>query len=192
MIYVYMLENTRADVFIDNSPVFKLLPVYHINDNDIFSDPIDSLQRPSLVELKDKLKYGDTIILRSIADLSNNLKDFLKALDYLYSHGIEIISTSECYYRYQLYYLPLKDFMDIDMNWKKIKRVVGIEKAKMEGRMGRKTDTEKAKKIEDALKLYYTGQFQIKDIIRICSVPSSSFYRALNKSCNGNKKNRKQ
>jgi len=176
--YGYMLENTRTDVNVDNSQLIKLLQECQVTDDRVYIDAIDdSIERAELRQLiKEAVKDGDTVIVRSIGDLSNNLPDLLKTLEYLYTTGVELVSIEEANYSYKIYYLALKDFDEINRQWKSVKRARGIEKARMEGRFGRKKDVQK---LEDAVKMYKSGVFKIEDIRRIVNISNSSLYRAI-------------
>jgi DNA invertase Pin-like site-specific DNA recombinase len=171
-----MQENTMRGINIDNSSLIKLLNESQIGESQIFVDGIDSKERPELRELIKKIiKSKDTLIVRSIGDLSNNFEDLIKTLTYLEDNEIELVSLEESDYIYKTYYHVLNDSIKIDSSWKEIKRIKGIEKAKLEGRIGRKKDTIK---IADAIKLYKLG-YKIKDIKRITGISTSTLYREL-------------
>jgi DNA invertase Pin-like site-specific DNA recombinase len=171
-----MQENTMRGINIENSSLIKLLQESKMEESQIFVDGIDSKERPDLRKLiKTVIKSKDTLIVRSIGDISNNFNDLIKTLTYLEKNGIELVSLEEPEYAYETYYLALKDFMRIDSYWKDVKRIKGIEKAKLEGRLGRKKDTTK---ISDAIKLYKLG-YKIKDIKRITGISTSTLYREL-------------
>lgn len=178
MMYGYMLENTRPDFHLENSQLIKLLKESNVVDDCIYIDDVDDDRERAELKLliKEVVTDGDTLIVRSIADLSNNLKDLLKTLEYLHTTGVDLVSVAEPYYSYELYYLALKDFTAIDKLWKSLKRVKSLEKARQEGRLGRKKDVQK---LTDAVRMYRSGAFKIEDIKRITGISNSSLYRAL-------------
>lgn len=177
MMYGYMLENTRANLKVDSTTLIQLLQQSKIAEDCIYIDAVDDIERAELRQLiKETVKTGDTLIVRSIGDLSNNLPDLLKTLEYLYTTEVDLVSVEEPYYSYELYYMALKDFTSIDKLWKSVKRIKGMEKAQSEGRMGRKKDVQK---MTDAVKLYKSGVFKVDDIRRIMGISNSSLYRAI-------------
>lgn len=176
MVYAYLLENTLKHRYLDNAEVFGAIKVYKLSDDYIFSDPIDSLDRPELRNLKELVRIGDTIVLRSIGDLCNNSKVLIRALEYFHNNGVQLISMREPNYVYNWYVQALCEQIVIEREWKEVKRVKGIEKAKSEGRMGRKSDPAK---VLNAIRLYNTESFTIKEIQNITGVSSSTLYRAL-------------
>lgn len=178
MIYAYMLENTSQYIYIDNSVLIEFLNENEIDENNLYIDAIDDIRRTELSKLIDILDRGDTLIVRSIADLSNNIEDVSNALKRLYANNIDLISLNENYYTYKSYYQAFLDFSSMTIYWREQKRLRGIQKAKNEKKMGRKKDKDK---IETALKLYDTKQFTVKDVLKISGISSSTLYRELKK-----------
>lgn len=177
MMYGYMLENERLNLKLCNTTLIQLLQESEITEDSIYIDPVDDTERPELRQLiKEVVGKGDTLIIRSIGDLSNNLPDLLKTLEYLYTTGVDLVSIEEPYYSYELYFMALKDFAVIEKLWKSVKQAKGIEKARTEGRLGRKKDIQKLK---DAVKLYKSGEFKVEDIRRIIGISNSTLYRAI-------------
>lgn len=181
VVYGYMLSNNRTDIYVSNTSLIKLLRDNKVNEDSVYIDNLDDCShRPELRKLiKSILKSGDTLILRSIGDVSNNLDDLLKTLEYLHTNGIKVITINEVNYNYDTYAPALKDYMNMDKLWRSVKRVKGIAKAKVEGRMGRKRDAAAAARLADSLKLYDSGRFSIQDIRRITGIATSTLYRAL-------------
>lgn len=177
MIYAYMQENTMRGINVDNTSLIKLLNESQIEERQIYIDGIDSKERPDLRELiKRVIKSKDILIVRSIGDFSDNFKDLLKTLTYVEDNEVELVSLEEPDYSYKTYYQSLNDFIRIDSSWKEVKRIKGIERARLEGRIGRKKDKVK---IQDAIKLYKSKRFKIEDIKRITGISTSTLYREL-------------
>lgn len=182
MVYAYLLENTLKHRQIDNSEVFGAIKVYKLTDEYVFSDSIDCLERPELRQLKDLVKSGDTLVLRSLGDLCNDGKVLIRALEFFHNTGVQLISMREPNYVYNWYVQAFCEQMVIEREWKAVKRVKGIEKAKSEGRMGRKANPEK---VLNAIRLYNTESFTIKEIQNMTGVSSSTLYRALKNLSDG-------
>ncbi len=178
MIYAYMLENTSQYLYIDNSILIEFLNANKIEEDNLYIDAIDDVRRTELMKLIDVLDRGDTLIVRSIADLSNNIEDVANALKRLYEDNIDLISLKENYYTYKSYYQAFLDFSSMQIYWQEQKRLMGIQRAKKEKKMGRKKSKDK---IETALKLYDTRKFAVKDILKISGISSSTLYRELKK-----------
>ena len=175
MIYGYMLENTNKYLYIDNEPLIKLLKDSAIDEDSIFVDKIDDNNRPALRGLFKIAVSEDIVVIRSLADLSNNIDDLMSSLNFFNRSNITVISAKESYYTYQSFYQALVDFTNISYYWQERKRMLGIEKATSENRMGRKKNTEK---IKTALKLYDSG-FGTQEIIDISGISKSTLYREL-------------
>lgn len=182
MVYAYVLENVIKHRHLDNSEVFGAIKVYKLSDDYVFSDPIDCLERPELRQLKETVRSGDTIVLRSLGDLCNDGKVLIRALEHFHNKGVQLISMREPNYVFNWYIQALCEQMVIEREWKEVKRVKGIEKAKKEGRMGRKSDPAKVMK---AIRLYNTQSFTIKEIQNMTGVSSSTLYRALKSLSDG-------
>ncbi len=183
MIYAYMLENTSHYLYIDNSILIEFLNENKIEEDNLYIDAIDDIERTELKKLIDILDRGDTLIVRSIADLSNNIEDVANALKKLYLDNIDLISLKENYYTYKSYYQAFLDFSSMQIYWREQKRLMGIQRAKKEKKMGRKKDIDK---IETAIKLYNTREFTVKDVLKIGGISSSTLYRELKKRKKGN------
>lgn len=183
MIYAYMLENTSHYLYIDNSILIEFLNENKIEEDNLYIDAIDDIERTELKKLIDILDRGDTLIVRSIADLSNNIEDVANALKKLYLDNIDLISLKENYYTYKSYYQAFLDFSSMQIYWREQKRLMGIQRAKKEKKMGRKKDIDK---IETAIKLYNTREFTVKDVLKISGISSSTLYRELKKRKKGN------
>ena len=110
MIYAYMLENTSQYLYIDNSILIEFLNANKIEEDNLYIDAIDDARRTELMKLIEVLDRGDTLIVRSIADLSNNIEDVANALKRLYEDNIDLISLKENYYTYKSYYQAFLDF----------------------------------------------------------------------------------
>lgn len=95
VVYAYLLENTMKDRHLDNSEVFGAIKVYKLSDDYVFSDPIDCLERPELRQLKEMVRSGDTLVLRSLGDLCNDGKVRIRALEYFHNKGVQLISMRE-------------------------------------------------------------------------------------------------
>jgi len=177
MIYAYMLENTNKYLQVDNTALIKLLHDSKVVEDNVYIDGIDDNKRPSLRMLSEIIKSDDILIVRSLADLTNNIRDLTNALNYFHNNNITLISAVEYYYTYESFYQAFIDFSGISAHWSEQKRLLGIEKASKEKRMGRKKDT---KKIETALKLYDKG-FKIQEIVDISNISRSTLYREINR-----------
>lgn len=182
MVYAYVLENVTKHRHLDNSELFGAIKVFKLIDEFVFSDPVDCLERPEFRCLKELVRQGDTIVLRSLGDLCNDGKVLIRALEYFHYKGVQLISMREPNYVYSCYIQAFCEQLVIEREWKEVKRVKGIQKAKSEGRMGRKSDPAK---VLNAIRLYNTESFTIQEIRNMTGVSSSTLYRALKSLSDG-------
>lgn len=174
-IYGYMLENTNKYLQIDNTCLIKLLNESNVSPDEIYVDKIEDYKRPALRELSEILKDKDILIVRSLSDISNNIKGLSDGLQFFNRHNITVISATEYYYTYKSYYQALMDFSRYETYWREQKRLIGIEKATQNKKMGRKKDF---KRTLAALKMYDAG-IEIQSIVDIVGISKSTIYREL-------------
>ncbi len=172
MVYGYMLENTNSTYLIDNRPLMQAFISYNVAEENIYIDSIDSETRPDFYLLLNVLESGDSIIVRSIADLSDATEMILYILSSFEDIGVNVISVSEPLYNYNSYML-LEYGVKIAKSVSEKKRLLGISKAVSAGRMGRKID-ETVK--ETVIRLKNAG-FTSAEIQKLCGISRSTYFR---------------
>ena len=176
MVYGYMLENANTTYLIDNRPLMQAFISYNVTEESIFIDSIDNSARPEFYLLLNALENGDSVIVRSIADLADTTDMVLYILGSFEDSGVKVISVSEPMYDYNSYML-LEYGVKIAKSLSEKKRLLGIAKAVSAGRMGRKVD-ETAK--DTVLRLKNAG-FAGEEIQKLCGISRSTYFRYIRK-----------
>lgn len=174
MLYAYLLENTKRIYEINNRPLFELIRDCHLKDERIFIDSMGA-DRTEFKELQSIIASGDTLMVRSIMDIADTPIDIVNLLEWFGSRGIEIVSTHEPDYDYEKNYNLVTDIMGMSAELTEKKRRLGIDKAKLEGRMGRKSN----KEIKERVLKLKSADFPRDEIMKLCGISYSTYYRMI-------------
>lgn len=174
MIYAYVLENIIRIYEVNNRPIFELIRDCALKDEQIFIDKMGE-DRVALAELQSVVSKGDTVMIRSIVDLADTPSDIVTALMFFGERGVDVVSAKEPEYDYTKNYVLVVGIVDMCSELAEKKRRLGIERAKSEGRMGRKSNEEIKQR---ALKLK-AADFPRDEILKICGISYSTYYRII-------------
>ncbi len=155
--------------------------------DEIFEEKISGTKksRPQLNLLLSKLRTGDTLVVYELKRLGRNTKQLLALAEDFQANGIEFVSLTE-----QIdTTTPMGRFvfttwcalaqLDRDIISENTKS--GLAAAKARGRVGGRKPTDK-KQVEKALKMYYTNEFSVKEIIETTGISKTSLYKYVNKN----------
>ena len=139
--------------------------------------------REGLNKLLEIAREGDTIIVESISRLGRRTIDILTLIDYFNVHDIKFISIKENIDsntptgKAMLSMLAVIAQLERDLIAQRVQE--GLESAKKRGKqLGRpKVDKDK---INNALRLYDSGDWSIKDIVSTTGVSQGTLYRHIN------------
>jgi DNA invertase Pin-like site-specific DNA recombinase len=131
--------------------------------------------RPELQKLQNIVAEGDTVLVRSLLDLADKPDDLISLLNCFGDTHIEVVSIVEPYYKYGDSFLYLKNALILYADFSEKKRRLGIERAKAEGRMGRKCDEDTVSKVK---RLKNAG-FSTREIVSLCRISRSTYYRMI-------------
>jgi len=177
MLWAYFLSNTCTLYGVDNTPLFKLIQECQMGEDSIFTDDMTA-DRTERDDLMRHIQRGDTIIVRSLVDLADNADDLVVLLQEIEAKGVDIASVSEPWYEYKRSFEQVSRGIDIVRELAEKKRRMGMQRAKVEGRMGRKADGRKA---EQMRKLRAAG-LTVREITELCRVSRSTYYRQVGKN----------
>lgn len=182
MTYAYFIDNTYNPIPVDNSKLFKYLQIIQLPEDNIITEEVG--ERTEIQKLFESLKKEDVLIIRSLCDLGDKIHQVLKALEVLYAKKVDLISICEDYYNSTDYIKLVSDLYLFDCDLRERARLIGYEKAKGSGKIGRP----KSKGIEEALKLHESRKFTAEQICKMTGISQSTLYRALrDKQANINK-----
>ena len=179
MLFAYVIENVSRIYEINNQPIFQLVRDCHLKEDRIFIDRMGA-DRVEFRELQATVEKGDAVMIRSIVDLADTAYDIVQALEWFGERGIEIVSAEEQEYDYVKNHNLVVDIVCMCCELTEKKRRLGIEKAKAEGRMGRKCNRDKREKV---LKLKSAG-FVRDEILKMCEISYSTYYRYIKNEIN--------
>ncbi len=175
MLYAYALENKLRLYEVNNQPLFKIIRDSDLPENNIYIDDMGDSNRSELKDLKDIVIADDIVIIRSILDLGDTPEDIIDLLRFFGDSGVDIASVSEPYYEYDKNFSIVSDAFGICADLAEKKRRLGIEKATVEGRMGRKIDANTV----DRVRRLKAADFTVQEIIKLCGISRSTYYRII-------------
>lgn len=155
--------------------------------DEIFEEKISGTRksRPQLNLLLSKLRTGDTLVVYELKRLGRNTKQLLALAEDFQANGIEFVSLTE-----QIdTTTPMGRFvfttwcalaqLDRDIISENTKS--GLAAAKARGRVGGRKPSDR-KQVEKALKMYYTNDFSVKEILESTGISRTSLYKYVNKN----------
>lgn len=155
--------------------------------DELFEEKISGTKksRPQLNLLLSKLRTGDTLVVYELKRLGRNTKQLLALAEDFQANGIEFVSLTE-----QIdTTTPMGRFvfttwcalaqLDRDIISENTKS--GLAAAKARGRVGGRKPSDR-KQVEKALKMYYTNDFSVKEILESTGISRTSLYKYVNKN----------
>lgn len=132
-IWAYFLENTSTFYYIDNSPLFREMQENGIREEDVFVDEMtgEQVELKKLLEVMDK---GDTVLIRSVADLGKSGAEIIDVLQRIEEKGVDVASVTEDWYDYQRIFPCMKRIVGIMGELTERKRKLGMDRARAEER----------------------------------------------------------
>lgn len=165
--------------------------------DEIFEEKITGTRnsRPQLDALLAKLRPGDTLVIYELKRLGRNTKQLLTLAEQFQKDGIEFVSLTEKIDTNT----PMGRFifttwcalaqLDRDIISENTKS--GLAAAKARGRKGGRKPHD-PQKIETAMKMYFSNEFTIKEIVEATGISKPIIYKYVNlEKENGKAKERK-
>jgi len=154
--------------------------------DEIFEEKITGTKRnrPELNKLMSKLRTGDTLVVYELKRLGRNTKQLLAMAEEFQANGIEFVSLTEqidtttSMGRFVFTTMCALAQLDRDIISENTKS--GLAAAKARGRIGGRKP-HNPKKIEKALKMYFTNEFTIKEITEMTGISKPSIYEYVHK-----------
>ena len=175
MVWAYVMENGNDVEKHDNTPVFQLIQKMGLTDDQLVFDQTEA--RTEFCKLLESLQTGDKLIIRSVADLADDLMDLICVFQKLTDKEISLCSCEEPFLSGEEYLGSITEFTRLYVLFQKKKQVAGYRKACAEGRVGRPPT--KSKDIEQAIELYKSDACTISQITALTGVSKTTLYRVL-------------
>lgn len=155
--------------------------------DEIFEEKISGTKkdRPQLNLLLNKLRSGDTLVVFELKRLGRNTKQLLSLMEEFKEKNIEFVSltenidTSTPMGRFVFTTWCALAQLDRDIISENTKS--GLAAARARGRFGGRKPHDK-KKIETALKMYYSKKFYIREITEMTGISKQSLYNYIRKN----------
>lgn len=176
-LWAYFTENKSSIYTVNNTPLFRLIRDAGVVEDSIFIDDILDSARPELAQLLGVMVANDTIMIRSLADLSDGPVELVRILQEFENRGVEVASVEEPWYDYKSSFEQVSCIVGIAAEQAERKRRLGMERAKAQGRMGRKPYQGKLGQVQ---KLRQAG-LTVREITNLCGISRSTYYRHIGK-----------
>lgn len=140
--------------------------------------------RPELAKALEYLREGDALVVYKLDRLARSTKKLIELSEVLEQRGIELISirdnidTTTAVGRAMFKMLAVIAELERDIISERT--MAGLEAARARGRLGGRPRTDK-KKLDQAIKLYESKQYTLKDIVEMTGVSKPTLYRELDK-----------
>ncbi|OMD80421.1 MULTISPECIES: recombinase family protein [Paenibacillus] len=140
--------------------------------------------RPELAKALDYLREGDALVVYKLDRLARSTKKLIELSEVLEQRGIELISirdnidTTTAVGRAMFKMLAVIAELERDIISERT--MAGLEAARARGRLGGRPKTDK-KKLDQAIKLYESRQYTLKEIVELTGVSKPTLYRELHK-----------
>jgi len=150
----------------------------------IYKEKISGLinERPQLIELINFARHGDTLTVYKLDRLGRSTKKLIELAEELHDNGIELVSicdnidTTTAMGKAMFKLLAVLAEMERDLIVERTK--AGLASARARGRVGGRPPKNR-KQVEDAIKLYSSKIYSIREIENLTSVSKATLYRAL-------------
>ena len=135
MIWAYVMENGFGAEEHSNQPVFELIQKVGVSDEQIVFEQTED--RPELRKLLERLHEEDILIVRSVADLADDVMNLIRVFQTLAEKQVSLCDCEEAFLSGKDYLDVITKFTQLYLLFQKKKQVAGYRKACAEGRVGR-------------------------------------------------------
>ena len=138
--------------------------------------------RPELNKLIERLAPGDTVVIESLSRLGRSTKDLLELMELFDSKGVNVVSLKEridtTSSTGKLVFTIMSAIAQFERDIIADRTQEGLKAARARGRNGGRPKIA-TDKVKQAVKLYGTGQYSIREIEGLTGVKKSTLYRNL-------------
>ena len=173
-LWAYFTTNIGSIYKVDNRPLFQLIRDSGLEEDSVFTDDATD-GYAELEHLLEVVECGDTVMVRSLVDLADDGTGLVARLRAFRDKGVEVVSINEEWYEGAVEQVERMVILERAMAEKK--RRLGMERAREDGRMGRKADQTKKERMA---KLRNAGM-TVEEVCDLCGVSRSTYYRGSGK-----------
>ena len=141
--------------------------------------------RPELAKLLSHMDEGDTVVIESLSRLGRSTKDLIELVELFHTRGVQLVSLKESIDTRtstgKLLFTILSALAQFERDVIADRTREGLNAARARGHSGGRPKTEQ-RKISQAIKLYQTKQYSVREIEELTGVKKSTLYRSVNMS----------
>ena len=138
--------------------------------------------RPELNKLLDRLMAGDTVVVESLSRLGRSTKDLIELVELFEKKQVHLVSLKEQIDTStpagKLLFTLMSAIAQFERDVIAERTREGLNAARARGRIGGRPRTNE-QKVRQAVKLYQTGQYSVREIEELTGVKKSTLYRYL-------------
>lgn len=138
--------------------------------------------RPELNKLLDRLMAGDTVVVESLSRLGRSTKDLIELVELFEKKQVPLVSLKEQIDTStpagKLLFTLMSAIAQFERDVIAERTREGLNAARARGRVGGRPRTNE-QKVRQAVKLYQTGQYSVREIEELTGVKKSTLYRRL-------------
>ena len=164
MLWAYILEVSGAEDERRNQGLFQIIKELEVADEFCFFDMSGTGNRSELKELLHQIQDSDTLVVRSVIDLADTLKEMVDVLSALAEKKITLCS----------YLNQVTGILSIFQDFNKKKKEQAYKQAVAEGKVGRPS---KAKEVEKAVVMFKEGKVSMEQLQALTGLSKSTLYR---------------
>ncbi len=138
--------------------------------------------RPELNKLLDRLMAGDTVVVESLSRLGRSTKDLIELVELFEKKQVHLVSLKEQIDTStpagKLLFTLMSAIAQFERDVIAERTREGLNAARARGRIGGRPRANE-QKVRQAVKLYQTGQYSVREIEELTGVKKSTLYRRL-------------
>lgn len=138
--------------------------------------------RPELQKLLDRMEAGDTVVIESLSRLGRSTKDLIELVDLFQARGVHLVSLKEQIDTStptgKLLFTLMSALAQFERDVIADRTMEGLKAARARGRQGGRPRTD-PRKVQQAVKLYQSGQHTVREIQELTGVKKATLYRYL-------------
>jgi DNA invertase Pin-like site-specific DNA recombinase len=137
------------------------------------------------MKMLDRITEGDTIVIESLSRLGRSTKDLIVLVELFERNKVHLVSLKESIDTStptgKLLFTLMSTLAQFERDVIAERTKEGLKSARARGRMGGRPKIDESK-MKQAVKLYNTQQYSVKEIEKLTGVKKATLYRRLKKN----------
>ena len=138
--------------------------------------------RPELNKLLERMMEGDTVVIESLSRLGRSTKDLIELVELFRERGVHLVSLKEQIDTStpagKLLFTLMSAVAQFERDVIAERTTEGLDAVRARGHIGGRPRTN-AQKVKQAVKLYHTKQYTVREIEELTGVKKATLYRSL-------------